>query len=66
MSDYNLESPQERRLRRHEEDKKENTDRHNPNKEYYLREDFLKLCPLCINDVKDKYTLDYRTLTYYK
>lgn len=63
LDKFYKETPKERWLRRHEEDIQLNPDRHNPQKESYLKEELI-LCPLCVKEFN--YIFDYATNKYYR
>jgi hypothetical protein len=62
MIDYSLETLQERRNRRHEEDKIINPDRHNPQKDRYTLEESMEFCSMCAPNFRDNY--EYYQLTH--
>jgi len=44
----------------HQEDMLANPDLHNPQKDFYTREETFDLCPWCAPDFINKYEFDYR------
>ena len=61
-----METPQERRQRRHEEDKIENPHRHFIDKPYYTYEEALELCPYCAKDSNEKYGYCHMTRNFWR
>lgn len=61
---YYIETPKAKRVRRHEEDKLANPDRHNPQKNNYSYEESLNLCFWCAPFFTDKYQYDAKTHRY--
>jgi len=52
---YCCESPQDRRTRRHEEDKQENPERHHPTAKEFTRIESEDFCAWCAPDWQDDY-----------
>lgn len=63
MNSYYKDTPQERKKRRHEEDKIENPHRHLLTKDFYTHSEGMDFCPLCADEQLKNYIYDYRTMT---
>lgn len=63
---YYMETPSQRRNRRHQEDKSSNPLRHFINKEKYSHEEARKLCPFCVEEIKDQYEYSPRTCEFFR
>jgi len=64
MNEFHLETPQERRARRHEEDKIINPDRHDPQKIAYSFMEAQSLCYWCAPNFSEKYVYNAQSNEY--